>query len=77
METIKINRKIDSTHLQIDELSNWMGKEVDIIIKEKPSKPTSVKNTAAGLLSDFKNKTLIETEKKGWAKAVREKHGNR
>lgn len=77
METLKIKRKIDSTHLEIDELRFWLGKEVDIIIREKASKPKSSKNSAAGLLSDFKEKDLIDTEKNGWVKAVREKHGNR
>ncbi|MEX1014179.1 MAG: hypothetical protein WDZ80_03400, partial [Candidatus Paceibacterota bacterium] len=37
METLKIIRKIDSISLQIDELRFWMGKEVDIIIREKTS----------------------------------------
>lgn len=77
MKTLKIKRKIDSTHLQIDELNNWLGKEVDIIIKEKnPSSDTTI-GLAAGILSDFNNKDFIDTEKNGWVKAVREKHGNR
>ena len=77
MDTLKIKRKIDSTSLQIDELSDWLGKEVDIIIKEKASTPESSKRSAAGLLSDFKDKDLMDSEKNGWAKAVRDKHGNR
>jgi len=63
--------------LQLDELSDWVGKEVDIIIREKASTPESSKSTAAGLLSDFKDKDLIDSEKNGWAKAVRDKHTNR
>ena len=77
METLKIKRKIESTQLQIDELKNWLGKEVDIIIREKISEPESSKGSAAGLLSDYKNKDLIKTEKNGWANAVSDKHGNR
>jgi len=77
METLKIKRKIDSTSLQIDELRFWLGKEVDIIIREKVSEPKSSKSSAAGLLSDFKDKDLMDAEKSGWAKAVRDKHGNR
>jgi hypothetical protein len=77
MKTLKIKRKIDSTHLQIDELDEWLGKEVDIIIREKRSVPDTSTDSAAGILSDFKNKSLIDTEKNGWVKAVREKHGNR
>jgi len=67
MDTIKLNRKIDSTHLQIDELSDWLGKEVDIIIREKASTNESSKSSAAGMLSDFKNIVLDESEKNGWA----------
>lgn len=76
MDTLKIKRKIDSTHLQIDELKKWLGKEVYIIIREKTSIPKSTKSSAAGLLSNFKDTDLIDTEKSGWVKAVREKHGN-
>lgn len=77
MKTLKIKRKIDSTHLQIDELNDWLGKEVDIIIREKDVQPDTLTSSAAGILSDFKNEDLMETEKNGWTKAVREKHGNR
>jgi len=76
MEQLKIKRKIESTQLQIDELKNWLGKEVDIIIREKASKNDPAKSSAAGLLSDYRKKDLIETEKNGWAKAVRDKYGN-
>ena len=77
MDILKIKRKIDSTSLQIDELSDWLGKEVDIVIKEKASKTEPSKSSAAGMLSDFKDKDLLDAEKNGWAKAVRDKHGNR
>lgn len=78
MKTLKINRTIDSTHLQIDELQHWLGKEVDIIIREKtPSDLPQGSSNAAGILQNYKNKDLINQEKNGWVKAVREKHGNR
>lgn len=77
METLKIKKKIESTSLQIDELRFWLGKEVDIIIREKVSEPKSSKNSASGLLSEFKDKDLMDAEKNGWVKAVRDKHGNR
>lgn len=77
METLKINRKIESTQLEIEELKNWLGKEVHIIIREKISKPVLSEQSAAGILSDYKNEELIKTEKNGWIKAVKEKHGNR
>lgn len=76
MDTIKIKKRIDSTHLEIDELNDWIGKEVDIIIIEKSSKPDSSKKSAAGILSDYSDKDRIVTEKFGWVKAAKEKHGN-
>jgi len=45
--------------------------KVDIIIREKATTPGSSERTAAGLLSDYKNKDLIYSEKNGWSKAVR------
>jgi len=77
METLKINRKIDSTHLEIKELKNWLGKEVDIIIREKSGVSDSDVGSAAGILSCFQDKNLMNQEKNGWAKAVRDKHGDR
>jgi hypothetical protein len=65
MDTLKI--KVDPTSLQIDEQSNWLGNEVDIIIKEKASTPESYKSSAAGLLSDFKDKDLMDSEKSSYA----------
>lgn len=53
--------------LQIDEQSNWLGNEVDIIIKEKASTPESYKSSATGLLSDFKDKDLMDSEKSSYA----------
>jgi len=77
MDSLKIYRKIESTHLEIDELKSWMGKEVDIIIREKTESSNPSDGSAAGLLSEFSNHNLIDKEKKGWEKAVEEKHGNR
>lgn len=76
MDTLKIKRKIDSTSLQIDELRDWVGKEVDITIKENITKPKTSKSTAAGLLAEFKDNERIDNEKNGWTKAVKDKHGN-
>ncbi len=77
METLKIQRKIDSTLLEIEELKNWLGKEVDIIIREKSRVSDSDIESAAGILSGFQDKKLINQEKNGWAKAARDKHGDR
>jgi len=75
MKTLKIERKIDSTHLKIEELKNWVGKKVDIIIREKRIKPECRPGSAAGILSDFKNPKRMKRETEGWTKAVRKKHG--
>jgi hypothetical protein len=77
METLKIKRKIVSTHLEIDELINWLGKEVDIIIKEKSVSTDSPVGTVAGILSEFQDKKRIAEENYGWTKALKEKHGDR
>ncbi|MCC5908332.1 MAG: hypothetical protein JJU13_19100 [Balneolaceae bacterium] len=80
MKTLRINRKIESTNLHIEELNKWLGKEVDIIIKEKhPSASDSSDMSlfpAAGILTGYKNNDLIDREKSGWIKAIKEKHGN-
>lgn len=74
MKTLKINRTIRSAHLRIDELNDWLGKEVDIIIKEKESASSpSDSYAAAGILSDYQSKDRIKKEKYGWIKAVKEK----
>lgn len=77
METLKIKRKIVSTQLEIDELINWLGKEVDIIIREKPEQHGPSVGSAAGVLSTYQDKHRISEEINGWAKAAREKHGDR
>jgi hypothetical protein len=77
MDTIKIKRKIESTHLEIAELEKWVGKKVDIIIREEGSDSSPSVGSAAGLLAEFSNQDLIKDEKTGWEKAVEGKYGNR
>lgn len=79
MDTLKINRKITSSNLRIDELKAWVGREVEIIIKEKDSssKKNSGHASASGMLEDFANQELIEKENTGWISAIREKYGDR
>jgi len=77
METLRIKRKIVSTQLEIDELINWLGKEVDIIIREKSASPGTSASSAAGVLSGFQEKKGMSEEVNGWGKAVKDKHGDR
>lgn len=78
MKQVKINKKIVSTQLDLEELSNWIGKEVEIIIKEKEKETgkTPQQKTAAGILQGYKNENLFDEEKKAWNKVVREKYAN-
>lgn len=77
METIKIKRRILSPHLQISELKNFIGKYVEITVRESaPENKLPSDKRAAGILSEFKNKEKMSMEKKAWEIAVNEKHGN-
>jgi len=66
MKQVKLNKKIDSTQLNLEELTNWIGKEVEIIIKEreKEMEKTPIQKTAAGKLQGYKNENLFDEEKK-------------
>jgi hypothetical protein len=77
MNTIKIKRKISSSQLHIAELKDFIGKHVEITITEKTPGKKSLSGNAAGILSDYKNKGKIGSEKQAWDIAVREKQGNR
>jgi hypothetical protein len=75
--TIKIKRKISSPHLRISELKDFIGKYVEITVRESASENKIPSDKpAAGILSDFKNKEKVAMEKKAWKIAVNEKHGN-
>lgn len=77
METIKIKRKILSPHLRISELKNFIGKYVEITVRESaPENRIPSDNRAAGILSEYKNQEKSSMEKKAWEIAVNEKHGN-
>jgi len=76
-ETIKIKRKISSPHLRISELKDFVGKYVEITIRESaPENKIPSHKPAAGILSEFKNLEKVTMEKKAWKIAVNEKHGN-
>ena len=79
MNAIKITRKIRSQTLRIQELEQFRGKTVDIIIlAENDRQPHGEPlRSAAGMLSKYANPTLIEREQDAWERAVREKYADR
>ena len=77
METIKVKRKITSSQIRIPELNRFIGKQVEITVTEKkPLKRKVIRNSAAGMLEQYKNPGYIISEKEAWEMAVNEKHGN-
>ena len=77
METLRLKRKITSTSLKIDELSGWFGKEVDIIIREKPALSGGKQVSVGGALREFSDSSKILEEQPIWEKAVNHNYGNR
>jgi len=81
MSAIKIKRKITSDTLKIKELKQFLGREVDIIVSDRKrvsasSKRLPGKNSAAGILEQYKNPDLQDMEKNIWSLVVSEKHAN-
>lgn len=77
MLSIKIKRKISSTNLRVSELKDFIGKHVEITVKESVGKVNKSRvKSAAGVLSDFSNMEKIILEKKAWQMSMEEKHGN-
>ena len=77
MDTIRIKRKISSQRLQISELKKFIGKYVEITVRESsPENKVASEKPAAGILSAFKNPDKISLEKQAWKNAVNEKHEN-
>ena len=77
METLRLKRKITSTRLKIDELSGWFGKEVDIIIREKPVLSNQEQVLVGGALHEFRDKSKLKEESSVWERVVNNKYGNR
>jgi hypothetical protein len=75
MDTVRIHRRISSPLLRIAELKNFIGKDVEIIISETHSNNT-ITQSAAGILSSFRNQSKIDDEKQAWKNVMNEKHGN-
>ena len=82
MASIRIKKKITSSTINIKELKKFIGKEVEIIIKEDErhlknqnmDKPSKI---ASGILEKYKNSTLINQEKDTWSQAIKDKYANR
>ncbi len=78
MKSIKVNRKITSSSLEIEELKRFIGKNVEIIVREKTEEQNDdTKRKAAGMLEAFQDNTKRNEEKNAWKNGVKEKHGTR
>ena len=77
MQTIKIKRKIISQNLRISELKEFIGKYVEITVRESTlAEKKNDEKRAAGLLSKYKDQNKIKIEKQAWQNSIIEKHGN-
>lgn len=78
MNAIKIKRKIYSPQITIEELKDFIGKNVEItVIEEIPEERNKSRKTLVGILSAYKDKSKIGSEKEAWKTAVNDKYGNR
>lgn len=76
MATLKLHKKINSTSLQIEELEDWIGKDVEISIVEKKTAENNISSNVAGRLSGYHKTGLKDNEDNIWENVVAEKHGN-
>jgi len=77
MNTITIKKKISSPYLHISELKDFIGKIVEITVKESTDEMDfPSKMGACGILSAFNDQNKISLEKQAWETVVIEKHGN-
>ena len=75
MKSLRIKTTITSS-LRLEELKEFIGKEVEIIVKEKASaNADKVIGQAAGMLSDYQDLTKADREQAAWKEAVKAKHG--
>ena len=82
MASIRIKKKITSSRLNIKELKEFIGKDVEIIIKEDKKNfriedVNESSKTASGILEKYKNATIVDKEKEAWSKAIKDKYANR
>lgn len=82
MASIRIKKKITSSTISIKELKKFIGKEVEIFIKEdkgqseNQNREKKSKN-ASGMLEKYKNTNLVDKEKQAWSQAIKDKYANR
>lgn len=75
MKSLRLRKTITSS-LRLEELKEFIGKEVEIIVKEKESvNEEKVMGEAAGMLSDYRDLTKADREQSAWKEAVKTKHG--
>ena len=75
MKTLRIKTTITSS-LRLEELKEFIGKEVEIIVKEKASaNADKVIGEAAGMLSNYQDPKKADREQSAWEEAVKAKHG--
>lgn len=78
MHTIKIQKKILSSRIQISELKKFIGKKVEITITDSiNTRVNEDAHSAAGILSAYSDISRIKDEKLAWSQIAQEKHGNR
>jgi hypothetical protein len=82
MASIRIKKKITSSTINIKELKKFIGKEVEIIIKEdqgqsKNQNRDKTSKNASGMLEKYKNTNLIHKENQAWSQAIKDKYANR
>ena len=84
MEAIRIRKRIKSSSITINDLDNFKGKDVEILIITDPGMPNEnilsrkkIKTKrVAGTLEQYKNPLKRAKEKIAWGLAVKGKYAN-
>ena len=77
MNKIRIKRKITSSQIEISGLKDFIGKQVEITVKEVHQDQQNPDATnVAGVLADYQNPNKKYQEKEAWGYIAREKNGN-
>lgn len=67
MISIRINKTITSSSLEIKELQNFIGKNVEIIVRERSNDSTGDTNErAAGMLKEYQDPKKADREQEAW-----------
>jgi hypothetical protein len=62
MQAIRVHRYIDSETLQLPELRELIGKEVEIVVLEEPAETSSTGRRDYSALDEIAGKDLIDPE---------------